>query len=159
MFCFALHLCFLHSCFSSISLHCFVSPCPDIDFVDSPMGLALCSFLQLSMIIKGLVFLGFPRFVLESQRAWGLPMAGVLCVSLLVRDSPFAGIFFLRFAMILKGLMFLGFHSVSLILPLACFLVFCKCFARQGFVPVKSLGRQCREPYFFIHETTASKVL
>ena len=45
------------------------------------------------MIFKGLGFLGFPGFVLESQRAWGLPIAGVLCVSLLVRDSQLAGVF------------------------------------------------------------------
>ena len=90
-------LCSLPVClafvFSLISLPCLVSACPDIDFVDSPMGLGPCSFLRFSMIFKGLGALGFPGFVLESQRAWGIPMARVSCVSMLVRDSPLAGVF------------------------------------------------------------------
>ena len=79
--------------FSLISLPCLVSPCPDIDFLDSPMGVGPCSFLRFSMIFKGLGFLGFLGFALESQRAWGIPMARVSCVSMLVRDSPLAGVF------------------------------------------------------------------
>ena len=79
--------------FSFISLTCLVSAPPGIAFVDSPMGLGPCSFLRFSMIFKGLGFIGFLGFVLESQKVRGLPMAGVLSVSLLVRDSPLAGVF------------------------------------------------------------------
>ena len=57
------------------------------------MELGLSPFLRFAMIFKGLGFLGFPGLVLDSQRAWGVPIAGVLCVSLLVRDSPLAGVF------------------------------------------------------------------
>ena len=34
----------------------------------------------------------FPGFVLDLQRAWGFAMVLVLCLSLIVRDSPLAGI-------------------------------------------------------------------
>ena len=36
----------------------------------------------------------FPGFVLDPQRAGGLTMAKVLCLSLIVRDSPLAGALF-----------------------------------------------------------------
>ena len=55
--------------FPLISLPCVVSPGPDIDFLDSPMGVGPCSFLLFSMIFKGLGFFGFLGFVLESERA------------------------------------------------------------------------------------------
>ena len=34
----------------------------------------------------------FPGFVLDPQRAGGFTMIGVLCLSLIVRDSPLAGV-------------------------------------------------------------------